>query len=122
MRWLAALIFMLTTGQVHGMEQAVIAHFRYGSTDLRMLYALEDQLEKAAADAKAGELDGHDVATDGSDGFLYMYGPDADRLFEVVMPVLKSADFMEGATVRRRYGPPKKETREVTVTISGSKP
>ena len=102
------------------MEQAVIVHFLYGSTDLQRLHALEDRLEKAIAATKAGEFDGNEIATDGSDGFLYMYGPDADRLFEVVMPILHSANFMEGATVRRRYGPPN-EGREVTVTISASK-
>jgi hypothetical protein len=104
------------------MEQAVIVHFQYGSTDLQRLYALEERLEKAIAAAKVGDLDGDEVATDGSDGFLYLYGPDADRLFDVVMTVLRSADFMKDATVKRRYGPPENGVREVTVTVSAQKP
>ena len=101
------------------MEQAVIVRFQYGSTDLSRLFALQDRLESAIAAAKAGEFDGNEIAVDGSDGSLYMYGPDADRPFAVVLPVLKSSDFMKGAEVRRRYGPPDDNSREVVITING---
>ena len=91
--------------------------FPYGSTDLTRLFALEDRLEHAIVLAKAGDLGGEEVAADGNDGFLYMYGPDADHLFETILPVLKSADFMNGATVKRRYGPADRNPRESTVTV-----
>ena len=100
------------------MEQAVIVHFSYGSTDLTRLYALEDQLEQTIASAGVGEFDGHEVAADGSDGSLYIYGPNADRLFETVLPILCSVAFMQGATVRRRYGPANTDAREVMVILS----
>jgi len=57
-------------------DHAVIVHFQYGSTDLSRLFVLEDELERAIAAAGAGEFDGNEVAADGSDGYLYMYGPD----------------------------------------------
>jgi len=41
--------------------------------------------------AKARELDGNEVAADGSGGTLYMYGLDANRLFETVKPYWKDA-------------------------------
>jgi hypothetical protein len=100
-------------------EHAVIVHFfNYGSTDLQRLFALEEQLEQAIADAGVGEFDGNKIATDGSDGYLYMYGPDADRLFEAVRPVLESVDFTRGAQVVKRYGEPVDGVREATVTIA----
>lgn len=99
-------------------EQAVIVHFKYGSKDLSRLFALEDKLEKAILRAKAGEYDGNEIAVDGSDGFLYMYGPDADRLFTVIKPVLENTPFMKGAQVKKRYGPPQGNSRETNVTIS----
>ena len=68
-------------------EHAVIIKFRYGSTNLDKLFELEDQLEKAISEAKAGEYDGNEIAVDGSDGSLYMYGPDADRLLDVIEPI-----------------------------------
>lgn len=120
--FLVTLMALVATAKADPVEQAVIVHFQYGSTDLARLFALEDRLEKAIADAKAGEYDGNEVNVDGSDGFLYMYGPDADRLFEAVMAVLKQSEFMGGATVKRRYGPPNDGVREVSVAIPANKP
>jgi hypothetical protein len=94
--------------------QAVIVHFSYGSTDLSRLFALEDKLEKAISATKAGLYDGNEVATEGSDGFMYIYGPDADHLFEIVGPILKATPFMRGAEITKRYGPPQqKDAREI---------
>lgn len=98
-------------------EHAVLVQFAYGSTDLSRLFALEEQLQAAIAAAGVGEFDGNEVATDGSEGILYMYGPDADALFAVVRPALEATDFMRGARVRLRYGPPKDGVREVDVVL-----
>ena len=88
-------------------EHAVIVVFAYiGSTDLEPLFALERQLESDIAAARAGEYDGNEIAVDGSDGTLYMYGPDADKLFAAIRPTLVACSFMKGARVRLRYGPP----------------
>jgi hypothetical protein len=88
-------------------EHAVIVTFSYGgSTDLGPIFALEARLTSDIATARVGEYDGNEVASDGSDGTLYMYGPDADALFTAVRPALEACDFMRGAVVRLRYGPP----------------
>jgi hypothetical protein len=99
-------------------EHAVVVNFDYGgSTDLQPIFALEEKLEAAIDAAKAGEYDGNEVAVDGSDGSLYMYGPDADRLFSVVRPVLEACIFMRGARVKLRYGPPQDGVRERHVVL-----
>ena len=98
-------------------EHAVIVHFQYGSTDLSGMFALEERLEEAICSAQAGEYDGNEIAADASDGCLYMYGPDADRLFQVVRPILESTSFMQGAVVTKRYGPPEAGVPEVTLSI-----
>ncbi len=98
-------------------EQAVIVKFKYGSTDLSPLFELEDQLIAAIDAAGVGEFDGNEVATDGSDGDLYMYGSDADRLFEAVRPILESATCIHQAVATIRYGPPEDGVRERKVTI-----
>lgn len=116
MGWLAKL-FGSKAALRKAPEHAVIVHFQYGSTDLSRLFQLEEKLEAAIAAANAGEFDGNEVATDGTDGFLYMYGPDADRLFEAIRPVLEAAPFMKGATAKKRYGPPVDGIREVTVSL-----
>lgn len=102
-------------------EQAVIVHFDYGQTDLGPLFALEDKLIDAIEAAEVGEFDGNEVAVDGSDGSLFMYGHDADRLFEVVRPVLASATCIQNVIATVRYGPPEDgvEERKVAIGFSG---
>lgn len=98
-------------------EHAVLVYFDYGSTDLSALFEVERTLERVIADAQAGELDGNEIATDGSDGTLFMYGPDADALFAVIRPTLEAAPFMRGARVLLRYGPPSDGVSELTLTL-----
>jgi hypothetical protein len=98
-------------------EHAVVVNFDYGSTDLQPIFDLSTQLENAIVAAHAGEFDGNEIAADGSDGFLFMYGPDADRLFQVVRPVLEACSFMRRARVKLRYGPPEDGVREKHVVI-----
>jgi len=99
-------------------EHAVIVHFTYGSTDLSRLFELERKLETAIEKAKVGEYDGNDVAMDGSNGYLYMYGANADALFEIVRPILEATEFMKGAKAKLRYGPPADGVREVELVIA----
>lgn len=100
-------------------EHAVIVRFAYiGSTDLEPLFTLEAQLESAITAAQVGEYDGNEVAVDGSDGTLYMYGPDADKLFTAIRPVLETCSFMKGAVVTLRFGPPEDGVAEREVRLT----
>jgi hypothetical protein len=97
-------------------DHAVLVNFDYiGSTDLTLLFDLETKLEAVIDAAKVGELDGNEVATDGSDGTLFMYGPDADRLFETIRPVLEGCSFMRGARITLRYGSPGANQRQLVL-------
>jgi len=98
-------------------EHAVIVHFQYGSRDLSRLFELEDKIEEVIAKARVGEYDGHEVAVDGSDGFFYLYGPDADKLFEAVEPTLEKSSFMQGAEVKKRYGSAGTGAKEAKIRI-----
>ena len=98
-------------------EHAVIVHFQYGRTDLQPLFLLEEQLEGIIGQTGVGELDGNEVAVDGSDGFLYFYGPDADRLFAVVRPILEKSTVIREAVATLRYGPPDDAVRSTEVRL-----
>ncbi len=99
-------------------EHAVIVRFRYGgSIDLTPLFALEKELDQAITQSRVGEYDGNEVATDGSDGSLYMYGPDGDKLFAAVRPILERTPFMKGATAILRYGPAEDGVRKVRIEL-----
>jgi hypothetical protein len=90
------------------LEQAVIVHLRlrddlFGSPDERTaIEALEDQIELAIDEASAGEFDGNEFG--GGECVLFMYGPDADRLYGVIEPLLKAAPAATGGYALKRYG------------------
>jgi hypothetical protein len=85
-------------------EEAVIVHFDYGRKDWSRFFEFEKALEEAIARANVGEYDGNELAVDGSDGSMYMYGADADKLFAVVKPHLLAASFLRNIVVTLRYG------------------
>lgn len=68
------------------------------------LDAIESRLSHAIAAAGVGEIDGNLVGAD--DATLYMYGADADQLFAVAEPVLRSARLPTGTRAVKRYGEP----------------
>ena len=94
-------------------QQSVIVTFyhydgaRFGGTDARdlaPLFALEDELTKAIEAAGTGEFDGDVIAVDGSDGQLFMYGPDAEKLFASVERILRASPILDSARVELRFG------------------
>lgn len=86
--------------------QNLIVQFTYNRHDLVPLRDLEAKLQQALDRHKVGEGDGHSMAADLSDGSLFFVGPSAEKLFEVVAPVLREADFMADAVVRLYDGEP----------------
>jgi hypothetical protein len=91
-------------------RQAVIAYFKLSDDawgdpeDFDDMYQWEDTLAEAIDEAGVGEFDGIGRGL----GFLdfYMYGPNADALFNVVEPLLRSFSPRPGSYVVKRYGEP----------------
>ena len=99
-------------------EQAVHVQFDHTQEDWSQFWIFEKQLEKAVDDSGLGEYDGNELALDCSNGTLFLYGPDADKLLAVVRPILQAATFMKNAVVTLRYGPAHKEgVRTTTVRL-----
>jgi|SRR6266567_8216097 len=90
------------------MEQAVLVHLQltddpFGSRRERAaIFDLADMLRDAIDGRGVGEFDGE--AWGGGFCVLYMYGPDADRLFDVVAPILMEALLARGGFAIKRYG------------------
>jgi hypothetical protein len=93
---------------MHPTEQAVIVRLKFkngdfGSSDeVAALQALEDEIASAVDDASVGEVDGNEIGA--GEYVLYTYGPDADRLYQVMAPILKSAPSAQGGQATLRYG------------------
>jgi hypothetical protein len=82
----------------------MMVHFDYYPKDRARIHILEHRLETTIKRAGVGELGETEFHVDGNDGYLYMYGPDPDRLYVVVSPILKSSRLMTDAEVTKHYG------------------
>jgi hypothetical protein len=105
-------------------EHAVIVQFNFPSGDLDRIMEVEDQLAKAVEGTSVGQFDGNEIAVDGRDNLFYMYGPDADKVYAAIEPVLLSSEMLSEGRVLLRYGPPGLDTKHKTIVLpkySGTK-
>lgn len=97
-------------------EQAVIVYL--DGTDLPAevyqncdLATIEDRLTEVIERDGLGEFDGNEVGP--TEAILFMYGPDAERLFSGVEQTLRDYPLCKGARVLIRRGKPGAEQREI---------
>ncbi|MEU1164704.1 hypothetical protein ABZ372_30710 [Streptomyces sp. NPDC005921] len=89
-------------------EQAVIIHYRlsddqYGArAEREAIFDAERTLSAAVEEAGVGEVDGNEFG--GGEAVLYAYGVDAEALFKVMEPTLRSLPFRPAYVVLRREG------------------
>lgn len=106
------------------MEQAVLVYFSlsdsgFGSAwEREVLGGLDEDLAAAVAEAAVGEFDGNDIG-EGQCTF-YLYGPNADELFEAIQPLLVELNWPGEIAALKRYGPP--GASEVRVPLRGGGP
>lgn len=87
-------------------EQALLLHLRLPESqagdETPTIVALEEGIESALREHRCGELEGHDLR----DGVwtLYLYGPDAERIFRSVEGVLRGARLDRSSHAVLRFG------------------
>jgi hypothetical protein len=77
------------------------------------LATLEDRITEVIDREGLGEFDGNEVGP--TETTLYMYGPDAEKLFVAIEPVLRAYPLCRGARVEIRPGGPGTRSREVRI-------
>jgi hypothetical protein len=86
-------------------EQALIVTLMLPhSDDSERIYALEDKLTAAIKMASAGEFDGDEFGK--GTCTLYMYGPDAERLYSATIKIIRGYRPAKGSYVIKRFGKP----------------
>ena len=98
-------------------EHLVMVSFDYGLENLDALNSLSTRLDTILKKEAAGMPDRNEMATDLSDGLLFMYGHNAEILFRIIPPALMKTPFMAGATATLRFGPVGEDTPEITVDL-----
>lgn len=66
------------------------------------LYRLEDKLEPLLNSSSIGKIDGHEFG--GGYGVIYIYGENADKLFDVVIQTIRDFKPKQGSFIIKRYG------------------
>ncbi len=93
-------------------SQALIIRFDdYGArfftddaTDLSPLTNLADQLDGILTADGLGELDGHELADDGSVGTIYLYGADARAMYDAVKDTIEASPVTRGGMAFLYFG------------------
>jgi hypothetical protein len=85
-------------------EQAVLIHLQASGVDFDRVVETEDELIAAVDEKGLGEVDGHELALDGSEVVYFVYGPDADALFAAVEAAIRRFPARQGSYVIKRYG------------------
>ncbi|WOK07762.1 hypothetical protein [Imperialibacter roseus] len=99
-------------------EHGVVIHFNYNKEDLAPLQDLERRLDDVLKGKAVGDYDGNEIAVDYSDGYLFLYGRNAEELFAEIKGTLESTDFMSGANVKLRFGPPEDGVKEIEFKLN----
>lgn len=77
------------------------------------LSTLEDQLIAIIEQKRLGEFDGNETGENNTT--LYMYAPDAEKLFAGIEAILTSYPLCQGAEVTIRRGKPGAPERKITL-------
>ena len=98
-------------------EQCLKLEFNYGFDSLDELYKLRDLLSKEIEKNELGDYDGHEIATDLSDGFMYMYGPSAQAIYDCIKPILDSTEFLRDGSATLILGEMGSECERIEIKL-----
>lgn len=94
--------------------EMVIVQFFYGIEDIGELHQLEQALNDLISESGVGEYKGHEISLDFGDGYLFLLGPNAEKIYACIKPLLESYYFMDKSIATLRTGdfqhPEAKET------------
>ncbi|MNU63832.1 hypothetical protein D3C71_530900 [compost metagenome] len=82
----------------------VVIQFFYGIEDISELHHLEDELRLLLIEQGVGSYHGHEISMDFGDGYLFIIGENADKIYECVKPLLQSYYFMDKSIATLRTG------------------
>jgi hypothetical protein len=94
-----------------GGKQAVLLHI--DGEDFDRMVEISDKLTDAIEGAKIGVFDGNEIG--GNETVLFMYGPDAELIFNTIEPILMADETLHGTKAIIRWGNHGAPQREVII-------
>jgi hypothetical protein len=92
-----------------------------GSIDINAMVALADELDGVLTVDGLGELDGYELADDGSVGTIYLYGADARAMYEAVKHIIDNSPVTRGGMAFLYFGDVADEATNVDEIEIGGK-
>jgi hypothetical protein len=89
-------------------EQAVVVHISLSNDafgteqEQDAAFALDEELAGAVNASGLGEFEGNDFG--GGECVFFMYGPNADLLYSLIQPILRTRPIAERGYAIKRYG------------------
>jgi hypothetical protein len=80
------------------------------------IHGMTYRLQEVLLASMAGEFDGDEFG--GGECILFMYGPDADKLFSAIQPILKDWQALVGGYATKRYGPPGARSEKIDFILN----
>lgn len=94
-------------------DHAVIINFWYGKESDDEFYKMTKALFAFMEGSNIGRYDGHEINIDNTDGTLFFYGENAERLYKHILPELLKYKFLHGSDVYLRFGGFNDESKDI---------
>ena len=98
-------------------NHSIIICFDYGIKSLDPLHQLGDRLTYLLDQSGEGFYDGHEIAMDDSDGAIYIYAKNAEKIYKMIEPVLFEVEWMHGAIVRLQFGQGEEDAKSIEFVL-----
>lgn len=114
---------------MHMTPQALIIRFddygsrfaKDGTIDINAMVTLADELDGVLTADGLGELDGYEIADDGSVGTIYLYGTDARAMYDAVKDIVDNSPVTRGGMAFLYFGDVTDEATKVDEIEIGGK-
>ncbi len=84
--------------------QMLVVQFFYGIDNTLLLHQMEDELISELSKNQVGEYHGYDLSSDMGEGYIFIIGESAEKLFDVSKPIMEKYYFMDKSLATMRVG------------------
>ena len=84
--------------------QMLVVQFFYGIDNTLLLHQMEDELINELSKNQVGEYHGYDLSSDMGEGYIFIIGENAEKLFDVSKPIMEKYYFMDKSLATMRVG------------------
>ena len=97
--------------------QSIVVYFEGWINSLEPVHRLSEQFRELLSEDEKADFDGHEIAMDGSHGTLYFYCNDSKELWDIIKPILQSADLLKCTQAVLRLGRLEEHAEQIIIDL-----